>query len=189
MRLNNLILVGALLALSGCGEDTRFELNGPSARDKQSGLIWQRCNLGQRWENDTCSGEPKWTDRKTALELARNEAERSGQGWRLPTIRELSGLMDCRSSGVAERADLKDGGEPVTKHCGGDYASPMARPAGSEPLPAIDKNVFKFASGEVWANFESGQAETWNINFDYGYALDNNDSSIHHHILLVRNPK
>lgn len=189
MRLNNLILVGALLALNGCGEDSRFELSGPTARDKQTGLIWQRCNLGQRWENDACSGKAKWVDRKTALELALNEAERSGQGWRLPTIRELSGLMDCRSSGVAERADLKDGGEPIARRCGGEYASSMPRPVGTGPAPAIDKNVFRFASGEVWAAFAPDQAKTWNIDFDYGNMLDDNDAYIHHHIILVRNAK
>ena len=62
-----------------------------TVRDKQSGLTWQKCSVGQN--SLTCLGRastPTWTAALTAcsgLSLA-------GKTWRLPSIKELATIVD-----------------------------------------------------------------------------------------------
>ena len=74
--------------------DSRYELvvgsGGSEVLDKQTGLIWQRCSLGQTWNGTTCAGAASthtWTEA-----LARAKA--LGNGYRLPNIRELKSLTE-----------------------------------------------------------------------------------------------
>ncbi len=66
---------------------TRYALNGAEVVDRETGLTWQRCSVGQAWqEGQGCTGtvaEFDWKD-------ARREARR---GWRLPTREELLSLV------------------------------------------------------------------------------------------------
>ncbi len=66
---------------------TRYEMNGGEVLDKESGLTWQRCSVGQTWrDGQGCSG--------TVQELNWRDAGRqSGGGWRLPTREELETLV------------------------------------------------------------------------------------------------
>lgn len=74
--------------------DSRYELvvgsGGSEVLDKKTGLIWQRCSLGQTWNGTTCTGTASahtWTD-----VLAKAKA--LGNGYRLPNIRELKSLTE-----------------------------------------------------------------------------------------------
>lgn len=74
--------------------DSRYELvvgsGGSEVLDKQTGLIWQRCSLGQTWNGTTCTGTASthtWTD-------ALAKAKAVGNGYRLPNIRELKSLTE-----------------------------------------------------------------------------------------------
>ena len=74
--------------------DSRYELvvgsGGSEVLDKKTGLIWQRCSLGQTWNGTTCTGTASthtWTDA-----LAKVRAV--GNGYRLPNIRELKSLTE-----------------------------------------------------------------------------------------------
>lgn len=74
--------------------DYRYELvvgsGGSEVLDKATGLIWQRCSLGQSWNGTTCTGTASthtWTD-------ALAKAKALGNGYRLPNIKELLSLIE-----------------------------------------------------------------------------------------------
>jgi hypothetical protein len=65
----------------------RFTAKGEEAYDKELNLIWQRCAVGQRWEqNSGCIGTP----RKFTFDEA--QALTSGN-WRVPTMDELQSII------------------------------------------------------------------------------------------------
>lgn len=75
----------------------RFEIHGSTAYDTKTRLTWQRCSLGQAFEDDACTGEVTgftWNETKAIAE----------DGWRLPTQPELLGLVakTCREPAINE---------------------------------------------------------------------------------------
>lgn len=95
-----LLVAGALTmasispVMAGCydadasGRQQRFELAGGEARDKASGLIWQRCSVGATWNgNGKCVGQTAY--------LGLDEAKAAAiDGWRVPSGAELQGIVD-----------------------------------------------------------------------------------------------
>jgi hypothetical protein len=83
--------------------DSRYSIlaDGAQVLDKQTGLIWQRCSLGQEWSGATCTG---FGDRYT-WQQALQAAHDLGNGWRLPNIKELQSLVEeaCYSPPINER--------------------------------------------------------------------------------------
>ena len=68
-----------------------FVLNAGEVLDKRTGLIWNRCSVGMHWQKGKgCIGERQFLD----LAAAKQAAQKAGSGWRLPSIKELAGLMD-----------------------------------------------------------------------------------------------
>ena len=62
--------------------------------NRRTGLLWMRCSAGQQWHDkeNTCIGEA----RAMSWREAHRYASEMGQGWRLPTIHELSAITDLR---------------------------------------------------------------------------------------------
>jgi hypothetical protein len=92
-----LSMIGAILAVGpawgACDPDriqipaSRYEINGAEVRDKETGLTWQRCSVGQTWrEGAGCTGTVQEFDWPKAMRQARG-------GWRIPTRDELSTLI------------------------------------------------------------------------------------------------
>ena len=78
--------------------DSRYQAvdaKGAQVKDLQTGLVWQRCVLGQKWDGQSCTGEPVAQDWNTATQSLR------GTGWRLPTQQELEGLAEKSCSELA----------------------------------------------------------------------------------------
>jgi hypothetical protein len=72
--------------------DQRFHNNQDgSITDRRTGLQWSQCSLGQTWNNGSCQDEAR------ALPYAIVELV-AEKGWRLPTIGELSSLVELRCS-------------------------------------------------------------------------------------------
>lgn len=71
---------------------TQFEFvnGGSEVLDRTTGLIWQRCSLGQTWNGTTCIGTPHTYTWAQAL----NASQTVGNGYRLPTIGELVSLSN-----------------------------------------------------------------------------------------------
>lgn len=82
--------------------DSRYQLlNGDTeVKDKQTGLIWQRCSLGQVWSGTTCTGTAATYNWANALQTAKN----MGGDWRVPNIKELDSLVEeaCYNAAINE---------------------------------------------------------------------------------------
>lgn len=63
--------------------------NGSEVKDSQTGLVWQRCMLGQSWDGNTCTGSVTPQDWPTAT-----KGVAASKPWRLPTQAELEGLIE-----------------------------------------------------------------------------------------------
>ena len=108
-------LTAALLALSVAAQaqtcnpamtrkapDSRYtvQAGGAEVLDTQTGLIWQRCSLGQSWSGSTCAGSAGVYTWQSALQAARD----LGNGWRVPNFKELQSLVEeaCYSPAINE---------------------------------------------------------------------------------------
>jgi len=77
-------------AVAATAPASRFQPHADGAvTDRQSGLRWARCTVGQHWTGTTCSGVARRVSWVEAQALARD-------GWRLPDIKELSCLAELR---------------------------------------------------------------------------------------------
>lgn len=72
--------------------DNRYTLlaNGQEVLDRQTRLVWQRCDAGSRWDGKTCSGQWAAYNLNEASEAAR----KAGNGWRIPELVELRSLAE-----------------------------------------------------------------------------------------------
>ena len=66
-----------------------------------TGLIWQRCAVGQTWNGETetctgetCSGEAEQLTWQQALVYARDYDAELLEGWRVPNVKELASLTE-----------------------------------------------------------------------------------------------
>jgi hypothetical protein len=71
--------------------------DGQEITDSRSGLIWRRCAEGMSWKVRTCVGQPLFTNQADAAARAKAAAA-GGQEWRLPTMKELSGIVAVREA-------------------------------------------------------------------------------------------
>ena len=81
--------------------DSRYQLlnSDTEVKDTQTGLIWQRCSLGQTWSG-SCTGTAATYNWANALQTAKN----MGNNWRVPNIKELDSLVEeaCYNSAINE---------------------------------------------------------------------------------------
>lgn len=69
-----------------------FSADGTEVTDKRANLVWMRCAEGMRWQGKSCQGQPVQVAYPLAVTRAADVASRSGKPWRLPTVKELTGL-------------------------------------------------------------------------------------------------
>ena len=91
---------------------SRFVLNNGEAFDKVTKTTWCRCSAGTTWKEDVgCVGSPKLM----RLEEARHFAKQAGDGWRVPTIKELYSIVEqeCENPVINSIVfpDIRDLGE------------------------------------------------------------------------------
>jgi hypothetical protein len=88
----------------------RFILDGGEAYDAKTGLTWQRCSLGTRWDGEQgCVGDQEFASLDEAMGMVKELVKESGQGWRVPSGPELESIVD-RSCGqpVVDQAVFPD---------------------------------------------------------------------------------
>ena len=78
-------------ALSG---DVLFLRNGAIALDLLNKREWLRCSIGQEWIDGDCKGEVLKLSIVLAEKVAIILKSRFGPGWRLPTLDELTSLVE-----------------------------------------------------------------------------------------------
>jgi hypothetical protein len=120
--------------------DSIYSVNSDgTATDTRSGLMWKRCSEGQTWIASLCNGSATGYSWKLALTQAAGSGFAGHSDWRLPSVKELSTLIEpCR-----ENPAINDSVFPET--------------------PSSD-----FWSGSPYA-YTSGYAWRVSFGYDYGY--------------------
>lgn len=91
---------------------SRYQLQGPLAKDTKTGLTWWRCAAGQNWDGKSCGGKPRQMTLADAQAwLGRLNAGPAGErkgfaDWRLPTQDELLSLVasNCADPAINSKA-------------------------------------------------------------------------------------
>jgi len=74
---------------------TEFRLIGQgTAIDKRTNLMWYRCNVGEFWHGGKCRGSADRFTWQQALGIAQEAKAAGYTDWRLPTVKELKGLVE-----------------------------------------------------------------------------------------------
>lgn len=96
------LLLG-FLAASPCYAQSAYSYStetGGSANalvtDSKTGLTWRRCSEGQSFSGGACTGNASTYTHEQALAYAKTQS-----GWRLPSVKELSSLVDSSVIGPA----------------------------------------------------------------------------------------
>jgi hypothetical protein len=75
--------------------NSRFSVYGAEVIDQATGLVWQRCALGQTGADCSGGSAGSYTWQQ-ALQAAEDEREATGRPWRLPNRKELSSIVEER---------------------------------------------------------------------------------------------
>ena len=79
------------------GQSEQFYVREHLVIDLHTGTEWMRCSVGQRWNGVTCEGKIVSLNHDQMDEVLEIAIEQVGDGWRLPTRKELESLVchDC----------------------------------------------------------------------------------------------
>lgn len=139
-------------------------------RDKNTGLEWMRCSMGQDWseKKKTCDGSADTFTFEGAQDIARQLNNAGGyngkRDWRVPTVDELKSLVVC-TNGRSSR----------------ECADGSARPTIAQTIfPRTPSNWFWSSSPDVG---DSGYA--WGVGFHNG-RVGSYGRSNDLHVRLVR---
>lgn len=146
-----LIFFCATLSLMAeCAFNTStFVANDNEVIDKKTGLTWSRCSLGQEWQKGKgCSGEVALIKREEANDRVRL----LGKGWRLPTMDELSTLVDARCKSPVINSTLF--GKLHDRGDGANYLSSSVYLEGDDAIPTLFYTI-NFLDGSVDAHTKS----------------------------------
>lgn len=100
-----LLALGSVLSFTGLAhaknaEDgqpkpNRFDIiSGSLVLDKTTGLMWQRCALGQTWDGNNCAGIAAHYRWEEAVSAAGKNEEGGYHDWYLPEKEDLESLID-----------------------------------------------------------------------------------------------
>lgn len=93
---------------SGVQIQARYSISedGSEVVDSKTELIWRRCPEGMSIDGNGCSGVAAAYTWEQSLALANEAALASGKSWRLPSVKELSSIVDtsCGNPAIDKRA-------------------------------------------------------------------------------------
>lgn len=173
-------------------------------KDPNTGLIWMRCSLGQKWNGDTCTGKAIKLTLSDAFEYARrfiNEKQRFGgySNWRVPTMAELMTIRHCSNDWVREKvSELTESGR-VTR-LGEVRMTTVPGATGSVTVPvgcawksgrhAINTRIFPATARGNYSSSSSRASNNsicaLNVDFSNGYENVNCNKDSSQYVRLVR---
>jgi hypothetical protein len=106
-------LVGKLLRPEDAARSQRkgrFVIYRQFAIDTRRQLMWRRCALGLRFEQDKCVGDANMYAFSSAAEAAGRFSEDGYSGWRVATASELRGLLDSSIGSITRHRPFVDEG-------------------------------------------------------------------------------
>jgi hypothetical protein len=87
-------------SIKATAPDTSFTIGTDgTTTDNTTGLMWMRCSLGQKWEENTCRGTAaifSWSD---GLKAATGHEFAGYTDWRVPNKNELESIVESRCFG------------------------------------------------------------------------------------------
>ena len=115
--------------------------------DLKSGVEWLRCSTGQTWNGEECTGQVVRLNFEEIQEALKQANEQLGGGWRLPSLKELQGLVceECKKGGKFSDDSM------------------------------IDKEMFPFTPAEpYWTSdkYKWGDNRYWTVNFFTGFSFN-----------------
>ena len=171
-------------------------------RDPTTNLVWMRCNIGQKWNGQTCIGEAKPMTGFEAQDFA--AALQHGNGfaghtdWRLPTPYELSMLRTCSTgwhASVSHQVAEIDGtvrnvpGKPEMMGLPPNNYVPI-KCAENAQQPTLNSRVFPNTSvakhGMWWTSQNFGAHDIIYVNFRNGIIDKVGGITWKGHVRLVR---
>lgn len=152
-----------LASLSHAETDDELLSNG-QWHDKDTGLTWMRCSYGEYFENGECQGTIKPVSWQEAIQIS-EKPWLNKNGWRLPTMEELYGLITC-NWGFTEKQEFFDNK--------GKYRSFKSLCRGKKNLNQLElltldymkfpeKKIQRtsFDEGQYWTIYSSQDRGTW----------------------------
>ena len=140
------VALAGLLASISCSAQSVYRYSADASgtanalvTDSKTGLTWQRCSAGQSFAAGTCSGSANTYTHEEALAYAKTQT-----GWRLPSVKELSSLVDSSVIGPA----ISGTAFPATPTFSAWASSPYASDAASAW-------IVNFTDGSVSASARS----------------------------------
>lgn len=99
---SNLLAQPVLADCAAADAAHHFDADDGQVRQARTGLEWQRCSIGQHYDDGHCHGAAS----AMTWAAAQQAAAQAGHGWRLPTNAELQGLLipNCGSPATDTRA-------------------------------------------------------------------------------------
>ncbi|GIA23025.1 putative Fimh-like protein [Vibrio cholerae] len=89
-------------AITASTPSTDFSDNGDgTVTHHTTGLIWQRCSLGQSWDGTDCTGTATTLTWQQALAAGAQNTLGGFSDWRLPNKNELASIVEYRCFGPA----------------------------------------------------------------------------------------
>lgn len=142
-----------------------FKNNGDGTiTDPRSGLIWQRCSVGQVWDGSGCKKNAKRMKWEQAMLSSKSNRLNGKADWRLPTKAELETVV-------------------------GDYQSCQnASRAASSLFPNVNPDdEYKFP-GNMWSTspVSDSPGYSWGVSFFTGYRDKGSHERHEQHVELVR---
>jgi hypothetical protein len=110
-HLLSLLLFAAVCSTIGIVTAAPFTISadGQEITDHETGLIWQRCVEGMRWDGSHCVGRAREFTFESALVHTQFEAGERGKAWRLPNLSELLSIADpLRATPAIDMANFPD---------------------------------------------------------------------------------
>lgn len=175
-------------------------------RDAKTGLMWDRCSIGQSWNGTTCTGqaiELNWQDAKDYVKKFSNQQAKGGYSdWRLPTMQELSSIRYCSkgwqqvtetvseltAQGRVERQVRVTSMQTIPANKGGTIQVPYLCADGSNK-PTIDTTIFpKTIDSFYWSSSPNANYShfAWGVGFAYGHDYDGLGKYVSRYVRAVR---